>query len=323
MTVRVGFIGAGGIANAHLKRLSQLDNVNIIGIYDVDTERAEQAAGQVGAQAFSDTGDLVRGGRIDALFVCTPPFARGDIEEHVAKEGIHLFAEKPIGLDIATVRQKAEVLKESGVITASGYCLRYMDIVQEAKAYLQDKQVDLILSKRIGGLHTPQWWRDLERSGGQFVEQTTHQVDLIRYLAGEIVEVDARFEQRAIHHDDPSATIYDNGTVAIKLETGAIGNISNSCLSHYYGKSEVEFFGRDFYVQIDGAKLKIVDADQERTVVSRVDYVLEQDKRFIQAIESGRQEDILCSYDEGLKTLEVTLRANTSALEKLPQAVGQ
>lgn len=323
MTVRIGILGAGGIAVNHLNKLSQLDNVQIVGISDVDTERAEQVAEQFNATVFKEPNDLVRPDVIDALFVCTPPFVRGEIEETAVNRGIHLFVEKPIGLDVETVKRKAEIIKKSGVVNASGYSLRYLDIVQKAKSYLKDKQINLILVKRVGGIHAPQWWSDLDRSGGPLVEQTTHQVDMVRYLAGEITSVDARFEQRGILQDDPTATIYDTGTVEIKMETGALGNISYSCLSPHFGKSELEVFGRHFYVQILGKQLRIVDEDIDQTFVSRTDHSFEQDKRFIEAIESGRPGDVLCDYAEAARTLAVTLEANKSAIEKHQSTIKQ
>lgn len=316
MTVRIGMIGAGGIAMQHLEKLAQIDNVEIVGISDVNKEQAEKVANQYNATVFEEVDDLVSPDKIDALFVCTPPFVRGEIEEIAAKRGIHLFVEKPIGLDLETVERKAKIIKESGVVNASGYSLRYLDTVQEAKSYLKNKQIDLVLAKRIGGLHVPSWWRDVKRSGGPFVEQTTHQVDMIRYLAGEIAEVNGRFEQRSVLQDDPTATINDTGAVEFELESGALGNISYSCVSHHFYKAEVEIFGRNFYVQIDSDYLRIVDDKVDKSFVSRIDKVLEQDKRFIQAIESGRPDDVLCDYAEALRTLKVTLDAEQPAMEK-------
>lgn len=70
---------------------------------------------------------------VDALFLCVPPFAHGDIEEKAAQKGIHLMVEKPLGLDVDTARYKLKVIQESGILCASGYCLRYLDTVKKSK----------------------------------------------------------------------------------------------------------------------------------------------------------------------------------------------
>lgn len=318
MSIKVGFIGAGSIAQAHLSVLSKLDEVKITAVCDIDIGRAEEAANKVGATVYEDREKMIDPKVVDALFICSPQFARDDSDLIAAERGIHLFAEKPLGLELDEVLRKEQRIRESGVLHSSGYCLRYLDTVQKAKEYLQDKQIDMVLAYRFGGQHAPAWWRQMDLSGGQLVDQTTHQVDLVRYLAGEFDEVFSRFERRAIEQDDPEATIYDVGTVSFSLDNGAVGCISNTCTLPYVGRSEVEFTGRNFYVGIKGSELRIIDDEQDVKIVSRKNYYEEQDKQFIRAILSGRQDQILCSYSEALKTLAVTMAANRSAEIRKP-----
>lgn len=323
MTVRVGFIGLGVIAQYHINALSKMPNVELTGVHDVQQDKAQEVAKATGAKVFESTDQLTNPDIIDALFVCTPQFARDDTDVIAASQGIHVFAEKPLGLDLDTVQRKERLIRESGVIHSSGYCLRYLDTVQKAKRYLADKQIDLVMAYRFNGIYTPRWWRQLHLSGGQFVDQTTHQVDLVRYLVGEIDEVYAQFERRAIRQEDPEASIYDVGTVSIRTKSGAVGSISNTCLSPHYSRGEVELFGRNFYVSINGMSLKIIDEHQNTTETSSMDFYFEQDKRFIEAVENGSQDSVLCSYSEALKTLEVTLAANQSAEQHRPVKLGK
>jgi myo-inositol 2-dehydrogenase/D-chiro-inositol 1-dehydrogenase len=323
MTVRVGVIGLGGIAQAHLDSLSKIGNAKLVGVYDIQQERAQAVSASTGAQIFGSASEMVDHNAIDALFICTPQFARDDTEERAARAGIHVLVEKPLGLNLEAVQRKERAIRESGVINSSGYCLRYLDTVQKAKAYLADKQIDLINACRFGGLYAPPWWRNQHMSGGQFVDQTTHQVDLIRYLAGDITEVYARFERRSIAQEDPEGTIYDVGTVSIRTETGAVGSISNTCLSPHYSRGEVEIFGRNFYLSIEGASLKIHDEHQKIAEKSDMNFYLEQDMRFIEAVQTGQQSRVLCSYSEALKTLAVTLAANQSAEQLRPVSLGK
>ncbi len=181
MTVRVGVIGLGVIGQAHINVLRQLNTVEITCVCDNVPERAHSMAVATGAKAFTQPHEFINQEHIDALFVCSPPFARDNIEETAAAQGVHLLVEKPLGLDLSVVKRKEQAILRSDILHSSGYCLRYLDIVQIAKEYLADKQVDLILSRCFAGVHTPTWWSQLELSGGQFVDQTTHQVDLIRY----------------------------------------------------------------------------------------------------------------------------------------------
>lgn len=318
MKTKVGMIGLGGIGGAHIKALSLIDDVEISALFDVDPQRSRDTARTLGAKVYESSEHLVDSSGIDALFICSPQFARTDADMIAAQKGIHLLIEKPLGLDVQDVIRKERVIRESGVIHSSGYCLRYLDIVQKAKSYLQDKQIDMVLGYRFGGRHSRTWWNRLELSGGQLVDQTTHQVDLIRYLAGEIDEVYAQFERRTSSAEDPGADIYDVGTLGLRLDNGAVGSVANTCNMPHAPRSEVEIFGDGFYVSITDSRLRIVDGMREVMEVSRMNYYQEQDRKFIEAVRAGSQEYVLGNYTEALQTLAVTLAANESARQRKP-----
>lgn len=316
MTVKVGIIGAGTIAELHLKALAQVEHAQITSIFDVNQERAGQAAEKYGAQTY-ESAEALLDSKVDAVLICTPPFAREGLEEAAVERGIHLLAEKPVGLQLDQAKRKEQLILESGIIHSSGYCLRYLDVVQQAKQYLADKQVDLVLSYRLGSAPPLSWWSKLELSGGQLVEQSTHQLDLIRYLAGEFQAVEAIHALRSsMLKLDKDATAYDVGTVQFELKSGAIGNITSTSVSKYVGRGEVEFFGDGFYVSLNGATLRIVDDTQDITLTSRESYYLKQDAAFIEAIRKNDQSIVLGSYSDAVATLAVTLAANESAASR-------
>lgn len=128
--------------------------MNVVSIYDVNPEAARQAAELTGAEVKSNADEVLNPSQIDAVFICTPPFARQDLEEIAARRGIHLFVEKPQGLQLDVVRKKADVIRESGIINSVGYVLRYYDTVQQLKAYLQHRHVHLIQADRYGTRHS-------------------------------------------------------------------------------------------------------------------------------------------------------------------------
>jgi predicted dehydrogenase len=313
MTVRVGFIGVGGMAEEHIKRLQTLEDVSITALFDLNQARSQEAAARCNAVSYESSEQLLDSGSVDALFICTPPFARSGIEAAAARKGIHILAEKPVGLDMKEVWENERIIRESGIINSTGYCLRYMDIVAKAKAYLADKQIGMVMAYRFGGMPGVRWWRMQEQSGGQLVEQSTHQLDLIRYLAGDFKEVSAIHEQRYMRQFDAEATAYDVGTVNFVLQSGAVGNITSTCLGKYVSRNAVEFYGHDFFLSIDGATLRIADDSQDITEKCKLQFYHEQDKAFIEAVRTGNQQLVLADYTEAARTLEVTLAANESA----------
>ncbi|MBP1988547.1 Gfo/Idh/MocA family protein [Paenibacillus eucommiae] len=314
MTVKIGFIGVGGIAQLHIDSLLRINDVKIVSVFDVNGENAAAVAAKTGAEVVATADQVLDPSRIDAVFICTPQFAREDLEEVAAGRGIHLFVEKPLGLDVDVVRKKEQTIREAGVIQSVGYCLRYLDTVQKAKAYLAGRSVHLIQAFRFGGAHPARWWNRLETSGGHLVDAVTHQIDMIRYISGEFSEVEAKFGRVSFEKLNPDVTIYDAGAITFTMESGAVGNITESCLSPHYSASDIKVFGPDFFLHLsnNGHTLTIIDSTQNITETTKVEAYFEQSKAFIEAVISGSQAPILSSYAEGLQTLAVTLAANKS-----------
>ncbi|GGD88432.1 Gfo/Idh/MocA family protein [Paenibacillus nasutitermitis] len=325
MSVKIGFIGVGGIAQYHIKGLQQIEGVEIVCVYDVNRENAARVAESTGAAVLNSAEEVLDPDVIDAVIICTPQFAREDLDEIAARRGIHLLVEKPLGLDMETVRRKEGIIRESGVIHSVGYCLRYLDTVQEARNYLLGRQAHLIQAYRFGGSHPAKWWHQLNMSGGHLVDAVTHQVDMIRYIAGEFLEVHAKFGRMSFDRVNPEGTIYDAGAISFIMEQGTIGSITESCQSPYHSASDVKLFGHDFFVHLsnNGATLQIMDERQNVTRTSKMDVYYEQSKSFIEAVASGSQSLILSNYNEGMHTLAVTLAANRSAEERIAVQVQQ
>jgi len=316
--IRLGLIGAGGIAqDYHVKAFARIPGVRIASVFDVNAEQAAKVANATGAIIADSADQLLDYRHIDAVLISSPQFARGQLEEIAASRNIHLLVEKPLGLNMEEVTRKGQAIRESGVINTVGYCLRYYDTVQMAKQYLQDKQVHLIQIQRFGTAHWAKWWNTLDLSGGFLVDAVTHQVDFVRYLVGEFEEVYANFGRNSIRERNPEATIYDGGALTFRMRNGAVGTLTESCVSAHYNSSEVKIFGPNYYLSLsaNGKQLTIVDEQENITKTSLIDPYYEQDKRFVEAVATGNPQ-LLCSYEDAARTLAFTLAANQSYLEQ-------
>lgn len=308
--VRVGFIGAGNIAQAHLKNLSNNKDVDIVAICDIDEKTVQQQANHYQANGYTDVDQMLEETALDAVFICVPPFARGKLEEKVVARGIALFVEKPVDLCLNQAIEKEKIIQQAKVIHASGYCLRYLDTVQKAKKYLQDKKIAMVRGHYLSGFVETPWYRVKEKSGGQLVEQATHVLDLMSYLAGDIVKVHAD-AGLVVMDDIENINIPDVTSVNVVFKSGAVGHLDTTFTQpdHRMG---VEFLGRDFRVEIKGTDLVILDQEGKRTDHATVDFLEEQDRKFIQAVKSNDQGEIYASYADGVKTLAASLAANQS-----------
>ncbi|RQW21830.1 gfo/Idh/MocA family oxidoreductase [Bacillus sp. C1-1] len=308
--VRVGFIGAGGISQIHLKHIANHPNATIIAITDLSPQVAQAQAEIYGVKAYTDAYEMLHNERLHAVFLSIPPFAHGSLEEEIVGKGIHVFVEKPVELDLGRAKGKLTKINNSGVIHASGYCLRYWDIVQRAKSFLENREVAFVRGHYLTTFVDTPWYRLNEKSGGQLVEQSTHILDLFRYLGGEIREVIGHMALQ-VSQDIEGITIPDITAVTTIFESGAIGQLSSTFIQSDH-RMGIELMGRGFRVTIEGRTLTIVDNGEQEVFEAENDFYEAQDDAFIQAVLKQERKFILASYEEGVKTLAVSLAAKQS-----------
>src|SRR5215213_2262647 len=144
MKIRIGFIGAGGIAGRHIGNLLGFDDVRIIAVSDPVRDRAEAAAARADAKAYNDYRAVLDNEDLDAVYVCTPPFAHGAPELACIERKLPFFVEKPIAADLDTAEEIARNVEASGVVTGVGYHWRYLDIAEHAQELLATKPARLM-----------------------------------------------------------------------------------------------------------------------------------------------------------------------------------
>src|SRR5215218_9594910 len=194
-TVRIGMVGAGAVAARHVRTLLAMDGVEVAGVADPALERARELASSAGAAAYPNHMELLAAERLDAVYICVPPFAHG-----------------------------APALAGGPLVTCTGYHWRWLDIFDRAAALLAERPARLVQCAWLDKVPPPPWWLRRDGSGGQVIEQTTHVLDTARALAGEVAEVHA-FGSR-----EPAAEIHDVSVASLRFASGAVGSVVSSCL---------------------------------------------------------------------------------------------
>jgi len=311
-TIKIGFVGAGGNATGHMKRVNDIEAADIVAVCDIDKERAEQAAGQFDAKAYCDHHDMLDSERLDALYVSVPPFAHTDAEILAARKGIHLFVEKPVALSMEKGCEVCDEIEKTGIISCVGYQVRYVDSSDRAKEWLADKTVAMVSCARWGGVPPTSWWSVMAKSGGQIVEQTTHQVDMMRYLVGEIVAVHAYYALRTLA-DRENFDIPDVMATALKFENGAVGILTSSCaMTSGGGKSELDIMVKEAVLRWSAGGVTVVPGEHPE-LAGEPRPTPSIDEVFVDAVVRNDPSSIRSPYLDGLKSLGVTLAMNESA----------
>lgn len=312
--VRIGFIGTGGIAQHHLRLLEAIPEAQVVALCDVDEARVRALAEPRGAAVFTDGAALIAQAEVDAVFFCVPPYAHGDLEIQAARKGLHLFVEKPVNLYLDQARKIRDVIQEAGVLSQSGYSLRYLPGSQQLKDFLADKEVGTALATRWNGLPGSPWWRRYDQSGGQLVEMTTHQVDLLRFVLGEVVAVSAHYSFDRLFRGEAGVTVPDSQAVLLHFASGASATVSTVCAVGKAWSGRLDIVVKDAFVtwSSDGIKIEPEGTYPLPPLPAEKRNV---DEAFILAIRTGDRSLLRSPYEDALKSAAVTLAANRSAEE--------
>jgi len=172
-----------------------------------------------------------------------------------------------------------------------------------------------------GGMPGVPWWRQRALSGGQLVEQTTHIVDLARYLVGEIVEVFAYLAHGVAPLPHADGDVSEAGVVALRFANGAVGSITNTCMLNPPGEVALKIYTPDRILEVSWGKVIETEANRREEYTSRDNPYLNEDRAFIEAIRTGDASLIRSTYSDGVRTLAVTLAADESARTGKPVSV--
>lgn len=314
--MRVGFVGVGSIARAHMQNLAGFPDVQLVAVTDVDSTRASTVAAEYGATVYPDLEAMLAQAKLDAVYLCIPPFAHGEPERLCIQHRVPFYVEKPLGLDPERPESIAKEVEEAGLVTAVGFQLRYVDTVEELRRALQGKRLAMINGHYFCPLVPTPWWRRRELSGGQLVEQVIHIVDLIRYVSGD--EFAALFCQEAlrIHDGVPELDIPDVTVTSYRLKNGAIGSLQQSFALPSGWRAGVDVIAEGMAAWWKMSELVITDEDGTRSLKSQSkDPMALADRAFIDAVASGSPANLKSTYQDALLTHRVVMAATRSARE--------
>ncbi|MGI6202958.1 MAG: Gfo/Idh/MocA family protein [Eubacteriales bacterium] len=340
---KLAMIGCGGIGGYHLNHFLQFKDIELAGFCDIIISRAEEFARRAGSgKAYIDYRTMLDEVKPDMVFVCIPPHCHGQVEFELIERGIPFFVEKPISIHEDLARELNKRVAEKGLITAVGFQCRYDNINDAAFDFFKQEQVIAVQASRVGGVPEVEWWRNKTQSGGQLIEQTIHQLDILRYLLGEPEYVYSVAGRGYITQEEwPGYFTDDISTTLIVFESGVQATMMTGCyaLDGAAWDSKMTFGGRrarmdyvlcsnvtiyglapedvapemegGLVIKGDGAMRRSDDEKGIRTN-STVDFGLICDRTFIDAVITGDPSKIRSPYSDAYKSVMFGLACNKS-----------
>ena len=319
--VRLGFIGTGGNMNRHLRELTEIGGTTFVAFCDIVIDKAEQAVTQYGGKAYADYNQMLAHEELDAVYISIPPFAHGAPERAVIAAGLPMFVEKPVHMDTNEAKDIAAEVEEKGIITATGYQERYLDIIDTAQELLASRRVGFFMGYWMGGMPGG-WWREKAKSGGQLMEQTTHEFDMARYLFGEVNTVYAVARNDLIPNTDYD--IEEASAVSLQFESGVFGVMFSACFTtNGMRRSGLDIFCEDGSLEYHLRSALVLSTAEETTTWNpQNNCTIDMDSTFIEAVRTGDGSAIRSPYSDAAKTAILSIAANESLETGLPVHLG-
>lgn len=201
--IKVGVVGTGFIGPAHIEALRRLPNVEVTALCEVNIELAVSKAAQLGIERPCTFEQLLAMEDIVCVHVCTPNFLHHSQSKAALLAGKHVVCEKPLAKDLHEAEELVALAKETGLVNAVHFNLRYYPLVRQMKTMREQGDLGEVYS--ILGSYLQDWlfyetdynWRlEPDKSGDSraIADIGSHLMDVLEYITGlKTVEVMADF----------------------------------------------------------------------------------------------------------------------------------
>lgn len=294
MPVRVSVIGVGAPWH-HLPALSRLPGAALVGLCDVDEARLRDAGRTYGVDAlFTDYRTMLDRVAPQAVFVLPSVMRTVEVTTACLERGLHVFVEKPPGIRAEQTRELARLAAASDVISMVGFNRRFHPLVTAARTVLaRGGRPSAVIAE---------WWKPLlmDDMGRTFPEPvlehllsvtTIHSIDLLRFLGGEVEEIQAVGGRFYSPHLDAVHAL-------LRFKDGGVGVL----LSDYHTTKleRLQLHGRGWLVELSGVNApyregRLFESGRWRALLvppgerTDPDGFFEEDQHFVACVEGGRR----------------------------------
>jgi myo-inositol 2-dehydrogenase / D-chiro-inositol 1-dehydrogenase len=253
-TIGVAVLGAGRMGLTHIGTLAGIRSVRVVVVADPDGAAAER--GRAIARAERSTTDALAAigdPAVEAVVIVTPTSTHATYIEAAVTAGKAVWSEKPIALDLAETTRVVEVIRRSGQPVQLGFMRRFDPGYLRAKERIDAGELGRIEVFRALSRDTyPPSLEFLRTSGGLFLDMAVHDLDLARFLVGEVEEVQA-WGANLVDERFSLAGDIDTAVTLLRFRNGALGTVETARHSAWGYDIRTEVAGSDGKVVVDAA----------------------------------------------------------------------
>ena len=272
----IALIGCGGVSAGHFSAYAASPRARLVAAVDVRPELAAAAAEKWGAERwYTSTAEALADPDVRIADLCLPHHLHAPVAIEAANAGKHVFVEKPIANTLEEADAMIAACRENNVLLMVDQTKRYQNRHRKLKELLDAGYVGEPILVRGAYLQDITYaWRHMEparlqgywKHDGVISGIGIHALDLLRWLIGEVAEVQAVASTSDMI--DPARRTEDSGLVLLKFANGCVGEVTVSYVLKHphlgagWDVMPIEIYGRDGSVRMDEHDTITVTSDK-------------------------------------------------------------
>ncbi|MEM3105263.1 MAG: Gfo/Idh/MocA family oxidoreductase [Candidatus Bathyarchaeia archaeon] len=300
---KVAVIGVGFWGRNHARVYSEIEDVELVAVCDIDLERSKSVAKRYGCRAYSDFKEMLLVEKPDAVSICTPTTTHFEITSEVLKHGVHSLTEKPLCSTLEEAEKLRNLAYSLGLKLMPGHIERFNPAVGRIKTLIDDGvlgRIILITARRVSR------WPERIGDVGIVKDSAIHDLDAMRFLVGDVESVYAKVGSLGHRFEDYVEAI-------LHFKSGVTGFIEANWLTPRRIRSLI-ITGSEAVVSLDYITQEVSIEDSEKVLQPTVKWeepLMRELRHFINTI-LGEEAPILTANDgvEALKICEAILKSS-------------
>ena len=312
--VKIGVIGVGHLGSAHLKNLVTIDEVELIGLFDIDRERAEKIASKEQTDSFDTQEELLD--TVDAVSIVTPTNSHFKVAIEALNRGKSVFVEKPICDNVEDARTLVKAAEDKDCILQVGHIERFSGTYRALN--------NLEFNPMFVESHRLMEFQPRNVDVAVVLDLMIHDIDLVLHMTKSKPET---IEANGV------SVITDNVDIAnarLTFANGCVANLTASRISQK-GMRKMRIFEKNSYITLDFLKnetriyeISSAESPAKGLKVSQIQLndevkniylnspkvvddnpLLTELKSFVHSVQTGEKPTV--TGEDGLAALEVAL----------------
>jgi predicted dehydrogenase len=232
--IKVGVVGTGHLGRFHTLNYAQIPDAELVGVTDLDFDKAQRVASEGRCEAFKDIDALLE--RIDAVSIVVPTDRHFEVGEYILERKIHCLIEKPITETVTQAENLIRLAEQKGLILHVGHVERFNPAIRVLEG--------MEITPRFIESHRLAPFNPRGTEVAVVLDLMIHDIDIIlSVVKSPVVSVNAS----GVNVVSDSADI---ANARIRFENGCVANLTASRISQKKMR-KMRLFQKDTYISVD------------------------------------------------------------------------